>query len=158
MGYSLHLAKQNFSFAVSHFTIFGPKTAERMHGHNYRVSFNLSCESLKEDLGMAFDFNEIKPLLKQACDDLDEFILLPAQSPYLKITTSDHEVEVRFDQKRYLFPLQDVCLLPVANVTVEALASLLHSRIKTKLRREWKITKLAVTLEETPGQSVTFEE
>lgn len=157
MSYRFRLAKENFKFSCTHFTIFGPHSAERMHGHNYLVSFEFTCSEIKEDLGLAFDFNEFKPLMKKACDDLDESILIPARSPYLEIQEKESEIEVRFNRKRYVLPKEDVRLLPIVNISVEALASYLHSQLKTQIRPEWKVLKLAVGIQETAGQSVVFE-
>lgn len=155
--YRFRLAKENFKFSCTHFTIFGPQSAERMHGHNYLVSYEFTCDAIKEDLGLAFDFNEFKPLLKQACDELDETILIPSRSPYLTIENQGEEVEVRFNKKRYVLPKEDVRLLPIANISIEALASYIHSQLIKKIKPEWKIIKLAVSIQETAGQSVSFE-
>lgn len=155
--YRFRLAKENFKFSCTHFTIFGPQSAERMHGHNYLVSYEFTCDAIKEDLGLAFDFNEFKPLLKQACDELDETILIPSHSPYLTIENQGEEVEVRFNKKRYVLPKEDVRLLPIANISIEALASYIHSQLIKKIKPEWKIIKLAVSIQETAGQSVSFE-
>lgn len=155
--YRFRLAKENFKFSCTHFTIFGPDSAEPMHGHNYLVSYEFTCESIREDLGLAFDFNELKPLLKKACDNLDESILIPSSSPYLKIMETEKEVEVHFSKKRYVLPAEDVKLLPIANISIEALAQYIHSQLIPQLKPEWKIIRLAVSIQETAGQSVSFE-
>jgi 6-pyruvoyltetrahydropterin/6-carboxytetrahydropterin synthase len=157
MSYRFRLAKESFKFSCTHFTIFGPDSAERMHGHNYLVSFEFTCEDIRGDLGLAFDFNEFKPLMKKACDDLDEAVLIPLQSPYLKIKQADNEVEVLFSRKRYVLPKEDVRLLPIVNISIEALASYMHGRLKAQLKPEWKIVSLAVGIQETAGQGVSFE-
>ena len=35
--WAIHLHKENFKFSAAHFLIFPDGSAERLHGHNYRV-------------------------------------------------------------------------------------------------------------------------
>ncbi len=157
MSYRFRLAKESFKFSCTHFTIFGPHSAEHMHGHNYMVAFDFTCEDVQKDLGLAFDFNEFKPLMKKACDELDESILIPTKSPYLKINESENEVEVIFNKKRYVLPKEDTRMLPITNISIEELASYMHQQLSSQLKPAWKVTRLAVTIQETAGQSVSFE-
>ena len=107
---------------------------------------------------MAFDFNEIKPTMKNICDQLDESILVPIQSPYVQLKQDDKQVELFFADKTYRFPREDVHLLPIINVTVEALAFYLHQEVQKSFKSKWGIRNFAVTIEETDGQSVTFDD
>lgn len=157
MGYQLHLAKENFKFSCSHFTIMSPKVAERLHGHNYHVEVLVDVKELSPDLGFAFDFNELKPEIKAVCDQLDERILIPEKSPYLEIKKTKTNIEVTFQKKFYSFPVQDVCLLPVVNITSEELAYYFYQRLAKLKNLIKKIQNLKVIIEETKGQRAIFD-
>src|SRR6185312_1662599 len=127
--YTVHLAKEPFKFSCSHFTILASDRAERLHGHNYQVRVDISVDSVDDKLGFAFDFNAVKPMIRQLCAELDERILLPSKSPYLKIKNSATSVEVDFGPKHYAFPADDTRLLPLTNITSEELARHLCERL-----------------------------
>ena len=160
MSFTIRLRKESFKFSGSHFTIFSETTAERLHGHNYYVAVDIAVDDISEPLGIAFDFNDVKPTIKHLCDELDEYVLIPESSPNLKIKTSAREVEVVFAKKRYVFPIEDVRLLPLVNLTTEELARYfaveLRGRLSDILSKNRTIRKLAVSIKETQGQTVTF--
>ncbi|RYF47049.1 MAG: hypothetical protein EOO38_12935 [Cytophagaceae bacterium] len=108
MSYRIVLEKENFKFSCSHFTIFSDESCERLHGHNYYVSAEFSLSAVTPDLGLAFDFNEVKPLVREVTQALDEYVLLPAHSPYLKVEQKDNSVRATFAKKHYEFPKEDV--------------------------------------------------
>lgn len=154
--YTVHLAKEPFKFSCSHFTILGPREAERLHGHNYRVRVSISVERTDPELGFAFDFNAVKPFIKQLCDELDERILLPERSAYLKLSEKDGEVEVRFHDRRYVFPADETLRLPLVNVTAEELSRHLGESLAAKMKAVPHWTALRLSVEETHGQSVSY--
>jgi 6-pyruvoyltetrahydropterin/6-carboxytetrahydropterin synthase len=157
MAFIVRLRKEGFKFSCSHFTIFGPKSAERLHGHNYYVGVSCKVPDISKELGLAFDFNDLKPLIKKVCDSLDETILIPEESPHLEIAAQKTSVKVNFSSKEYVFPKEDVTLLPLVNITSEELARFIaYSLIGQIKQRKIEITELAVTVKETQGQSVTF--
>ena len=41
-AYAIRVEKENLKFSSAHFLIFEDGTAERLHGHNYRVAVELS--------------------------------------------------------------------------------------------------------------------
>ncbi len=161
MSFRIVLEKENFKFSCSHFTILGPHHAERLHGHNYYVRLEIVANEIDQALGMAFDFNLIKPLVRDMVAGLDEMVLLPGNSPYLKVTSSPTSVAANLGTKNYLFPIEDVCILPIANITSEELARMiameLAPRIAQAILLQSKLNKIVVTVEETRGQAVAFE-
>lgn len=162
MAIRIVLEKENFKFSCSHFTILGPGRAERLHGHNYYVRVEAEVESLDPELGMAFDFNLLKSLVRGTLARLDEFVLLPERSPYLKIERQSQAVKATLGAKNYVFPAEDVLLLPVVNITSEELARTIAEEIIARLPQalgsfEGGISRLAVAVEETRGQSVVYE-
>lgn len=157
MSFVINLQKESFKFSVSHFTIFGPTSAERLHGHNYYVTCDIKVSSTDPQLGMAFDFNLIKPVIKSVCDEIDEYVLVAGKSPFLKINQDALGVEVVFGAKHYRFPKEDVKILPIVNVTSEELARYIANEICLRWPKNISIDSLALTVKETAGQSIVFE-
>lgn len=156
--YMIHLAKEPFKFSCSHFTILSKDHAERLHGHNYQLRVDIAVSQTDPALGMAFDFNAVKPLIRALCDELDERILLPTKSPYLTLKQSTEQVEVTFGKKHYVFPTDDTLCLPLANISSEELARHLCERLLQSMKALPHWTELKVNVEETRGQSVTYSQ
>ncbi len=117
---TLHINKQAHKFSAAHFTIFSAIERERLHGHNYGVSARIVAEMGEN--GFSADYNVYKRALQKLCDAHDEYLLLPAQSPWLEVVVRDDEYFVTFNGKTLRFPCDETLLLPIVNVTVEALA------------------------------------
>lgn len=150
---TLHLAKQNFKFSAAHFLIFDEKNAEKLHGHNYQVQVDIQVpneESLREK-GFFIDFNDFKKEIKARLDQWDEMVLLPEKHKDLKVTRKPPSLEVHFRERFYVFPENEVLLLPVTNTSVEQLSRLLAEDF-FKFFQKHHIEKIQVSVEETPGQ------
>ena len=117
---TLHINKQAHKFSAAHFTIFSATERERLHGHNYGVSARIVAEMGEN--GFSADYNVYKRALQKLCDAHDEYLLLPAQSPWLEVVVRDDEYFVTFNGTTLRFPCDETLLLPIVNVTVEALA------------------------------------
>ncbi len=154
--FTIHLAKEPFKFSCSHFTILAPDRAERLHGHNYQLRVDLTVSDLDPKLGFAFDFNAAKPLIRTFCDELDERILIPTRSPFLKVQETGESLDVRFGNRRYVFPLTDALQLPLTNITSEELARYAWEKLAAGLSVLPSWTSLQVHIEETRGQSVSY--
>ena len=153
--YSLRLGKEDFKFSAAHFTVFGEDEAEALHGHNYRVSVELSGPGV-DGLEFLVPVAAAKRDIRSQCGELDEKVLLPAESPHLEVVRGE-TVTATFGQRRYEFPSSEVVLLPVANVTVEALARLLWQRLADRwgsLRD--RVETLEVAVAETRGQGASY--
>lgn len=122
------ISKEYLSFSAGHFTIFSATERENLHGHNFRVRCNVSAEVGAD--GLAFDYVELKRVLKTLCDELDERVLLPQHSPHLRIEHRDGLIHARFAEESIPFLERDVLLLPIRNVTIEELAPLLLGRLR----------------------------
>lgn len=153
MQTSLHLSKQNFKFSAAHFLIFDETHAERLHGHNYQVKVDLAF-SKKSEQGYLVDFNILKKEIKARLDQWDEYVLLPKLHPDMKISVSGKSTEVRFRDRYYVFPSNEVILLETNNTSVENFSQmLLHDFAKSF--KKHGIAKLRVTVEESRGQSAS---
>lgn len=151
---TLHLYKQNFKFSAAHFLIFDAHRAERLHGHNYqvRVDFKFKDDSQIKRQGFHTDFQKLKDVIKQRLDQWDERVLLPHLHPEMKFTKKQASLEVRFRDRFYVFPANEVCLLEVNNTSVEQLSKLLAADLFQELKSHG-LSQLRVKVEETRGQA-----
>lgn len=153
---TLNLHKQNFKFSAAHFLIFDKQSAERLHGHNYQVKVNITVpqdQSLSKE-GYFVDFNVFKKAIKAKLDEWDEMVLLPGKHEDMKFTENGPSLEVRFRERFYVFPKNEVLRLPVTNTSVEQLSQLLA----TSFLHEFKVhgvQKVQVSVEETRGQGAS---
>ena len=146
----------NLKFSAAHFITFGGK-CERLHGHNYGVLVELVGE-LGEDK-VVFDFTILKRLTREICQRLNHRFLLPLLNPHLQLTPSSDEWEVRFQQRRYVFPRQDVVELPIDNSTAERLAEYICGELRTMLV-QYDLSRLhtiMVGVEEAPTQMAYYQ-
>lgn len=148
------LAKEDFKFAAAHFTLFGAGHAELLHGHNYHVAVELEGRALDEE-GMLANFVETKKAIRAACARLDDRTLIPRDSRHLEIDERDGHVEVRFRERRYVFPAADVILLDEPNTSIEVFARRLWRELVAVLDLS-AIDRLGVSVSETAGQSCWF--
>ncbi|MBT7335684.1 MAG: 6-pyruvoyl tetrahydropterin synthase [Gammaproteobacteria bacterium] len=127
---TIEISKEYLHFAAAHFTLFSATQRENLHGHNFHV--NLDATAAIQSDGLTFDYNILKNALKQLCDTLDEQVLMPTLSPYLKIETADDYITVIFNAERIPFLPRDLTLLPVRNITVEELAHYLLTQLRAQ--------------------------
>lgn len=153
---TLHLAKQNFKFSAAHFLIFDESNAERLHGHNYQVKVDVLAPSEKEfhSDGYFVDFNVFKKYIKQQLDSWDEMVLLPKDHSDMNFKTTGRSLEVTFRDRFYVFPQDEVLLLPVTNTSVENLSALLAKNFFEAFKK-YGVRKVRVYVEETRGQGAS---
>jgi 6-pyruvoyltetrahydropterin/6-carboxytetrahydropterin synthase len=126
----IEISKEYLNFSAGHFTIFSATERESLHGHNFQV--RCTVDALVGANGMAFDYVMLKRVLKELCDALDERLLLPERSPHLRVAREGGGVTVWFDDQRLTFLDRDVLLLPIRNVTIEELSTLLLTRLRAR--------------------------
>jgi 6-pyruvoyltetrahydropterin/6-carboxytetrahydropterin synthase len=151
--HEISLGKEDMKFSSAHFTLF-PTSAERLHGHNYRVLLTLRGPALHA--GLLLDFATVKQEARRLCAELDEALLLPGTAPDLTIARRDGEMEIRCRAKRYVVPEADCRVLPIANVSCECLAAYFCRTLVERLQPALTaagIASVAATVEESPGQS-----
>jgi 6-pyruvoyltetrahydropterin/6-carboxytetrahydropterin synthase len=80
------------------------------------------------------------------------------RSKHLKVKEADGEWVIRFENRRYLFPAEDVLVLPVDNITAERLAEYICGQfLETVQERERaNLTSITVGVEEAPGQTAFY--
>ncbi|MCU0690722.1 MAG: 6-carboxytetrahydropterin synthase [Polyangiaceae bacterium] len=153
----LFVAKDEHKFSCAHMTIFADGTKERLHGHNFRVAVAVTIEAGTREL---LDFARLKCALAGHCARLREHLLIPTLHPAVEILRREvDEIELRVSGRRYVLPADEVMLLPVANVVVEALAAYLWVSLEQELREVLMRSRarvLEVTVTEAPGQGATY--
>ncbi|MEM8962804.1 MAG: 6-carboxytetrahydropterin synthase [Acidobacteriota bacterium] len=152
--FTMVLAKENFKFSSAHFTVFDAEHAEPLHGHNYLVRVELKGHQLDGE-GMLVDIDRVKKHVRTLCDRLDEQVLLPRDSRWVRVETADDGVEIVYGPRRYRLPVDDVTVLEVENVTIETLARLLWRRIAEGLG-DHRCHEMTVEVGETAGQSCRY--
>ena len=99
--------------------------------------------------------------MHQKADRLDGTLTTAAYGELFRVTVAEKagEVEVRYGERRWLFPREDCVLLPLANTTAELLGRYIGLRLLDVLRREtgYEPRTLRVEVEESFGQAATYE-
>lgn len=153
-SWSIEIDKEYLKFSAAHFLIFPDGSAERLHGHNYRVY--VAVEGALTVHGLVLDFKRVKPVVREMVDALDEHWLIPGQHPVLRWSERpDGVVEVRYLERYYAAPKADVLILPINNTSAENLAGWLGHELLRRLKAKFPDADLRaarVAVEETPGQ------
>ncbi len=144
--------KAKLRFSACHFIPDHPKCG-KLHGHTYAVSIKILGSKNGDFI---VDFEDLKKVVSHVCDQLDHVVL---------IATDDDEVDVKIDAsgseglevivgkraKRYVFPREDVVLLPVKSISAEDLCSYLIDKICEQLDTS-NFSEVKVRLDEGLGQ------
>ncbi|MCP3916634.1 MAG: 6-carboxytetrahydropterin synthase [bacterium] len=156
--WGIDISKEYLKFSAAHFLIFPNGEAERLHGHNYRVFVGIDA-GLSEH-GLVIDFKMIKPVIRALCDKLDEHWLLPGEHPHLQCgLRGDGVMEVRYQDRFYAAPSEDVIVLPINNTSSENLAAWIGRELRSKVEERFPdvdLDRLRVAVEETSGQRGTY--
>ncbi len=142
-------------FSSAHFITFGGK-CERLHGHNYGVLVELEG-TLGEDR-LVFDFTILKQITRDLCRRLNHRFLLPVHNPHLQVCEQANAWEIRFGEKHYIFPREDVIALPIDNSTAERLAEYLCQELRKELAAytTTNLQTITVGVEEAPTQMAYY--
>lgn len=154
--FRIHVEKDYIGFSSGHFVTYDGDACEPLHGHNYRVGVRL--EGALDENNYVLDFVVLKRLMKRLCDELDHRMLLAQHNPQLTLEQTDDAVTVVYKRRRYVFPREDVVLLPVPNTTAEMLAQYLCRRLLEALQalKASNLRSVAIEVEESPGQSAIY--
>jgi 6-pyruvoyltetrahydropterin/6-carboxytetrahydropterin synthase len=155
--FRVHVTKDYLKFSAAHFIAY-PGFREALHGHNYRVS--IAIEGGLGPQGYVVDFGVVKKIARRLCAQLDERVLVPAQSDCLEIAADERSVTLRYNGDEFRFPRSDTVLLPIVHSSVEELARYLAGALKQELAQEGVsgITAVEVGVEESFGQTAYFRD
>ena len=151
MGYKVIVNESKVKFSACHFLKEHFKCS-RLHGHNYYVSVEISDDL--DDNYFVVDFMELNAKLKEIVKPLDHYVLLPTGSDQINIKKNKESVEVTTPSKKYVFPLEDVCFLPIPATTSELLAKYIHDKLKDLYEGK----KIVVKVGESKSSIASYEE
>jgi 6-pyruvoyltetrahydropterin/6-carboxytetrahydropterin synthase len=150
----IRIAREQYKFSCAHMTVFSDGTKERLHGHNYTIAVEL--EVARVDLQAMIPFAPIKAALAELCAAWKEHVLVATKNPFFELVRDDDELEFKLCGERYVMPRQDALLLPIDNISVEALAAHVAQLLRERIPQTG-VVSLAVTVEESPGQGARCE-
>jgi len=146
--YSIELSKARLGFSAAHFLVTHVKCG-RIHGHNYKIRIGVRGE--KDESGMVIDFGSLTAEATEICREIDGRMMIPGGSRDLKLSRGSGEVEVELPDRKYVFPEEDVVILPIEACTAEVLAGYIFDRLASK------IDGLSyVEVEESPGSVARY--
>jgi len=154
MKHRIVIAREQYKFSCAHMTVFADGTKERLHGHNYTIAVALEVDRV--DLAAMIPFAPIKRALADLCAAWKEHVLLAAKNPHFELVRDDAELELRLCGERYVMPRGDALLLPIDNISVEALAMHVAELLRDTVSTPHAVA-LEVTVEESPGQGASAE-
>jgi len=153
-AFGVRVTKDTLVFSAAHFITFNGTICERIHGHNWRVE--AAIEGPLDENHYVFDFIALRDGLQALVHELDHRVLLPDRHPAIRVITSDdaREVTARFEDRRWVFPAEDCCILPIANTTAELISRWIGQSLisRLKLDQQHGLTRLRVSVEENFGQ------
>jgi 6-pyruvoyltetrahydropterin/6-carboxytetrahydropterin synthase len=155
--FTVRVIKDHLVFCSGHFISYEGDKCERLHGHNYRTA--VEVDGILDANWYVFDFIALKRETKAITDELDHRMMLPTRNPLILVEASPQSVYVKYRSREWLFPRDDCILLPIENTTAELLARYIGGRLLTVLQERHGFTPeaLRVEVEESPGQSATYE-
>ena len=155
--YCVRVSSEQMTFSAGHFITFGQDTCEPLHGHDYRVAAEV-YGALDENQ-CVLDFIALRDRLVEILAELDHRVLLPSESPSIRVVEGPEEIEARFADRRWVFPRGDCVLLPVANTTAELLARHVARRLRDELASRCGVrpARLRIELAESPGFAAVCE-
>jgi 6-pyruvoyltetrahydropterin/6-carboxytetrahydropterin synthase len=151
----IRIARAEHKFSVAHMTVFADGTKERLHGHNYTVAVAIEVDRI--DLAAMVPFTPIKTAIRELCAAWKERVLLAANNPWFVVVRDTDELEFTLCGQRYVLPRGDALILPIDNISVEALAAHVAALLRDKLAALAvpHAATLEVTVEESPGQGAS---
>ncbi|MFP6619157.1 MAG: 6-pyruvoyl tetrahydropterin synthase family protein [Pirellulaceae bacterium] len=150
--YHVRLEKEHLIFSAAHFITFNGNICERLHGHNYRVFAEV--HGPLDENEYVIDFIALRDTLKEIVNELDHHMLLPTDHPKIQVTAKEAEVEVTFEDRRWVFPRGDCILLPVSNTTAELMARYIGQQLLERLEKRTgaRPQRLVLGVDENEGQ------
>ena len=156
-SFEARVTKDSLVFSAAHFITFNGNICESLHGHNWRL--DVSVEGELDENGYVFDFIALRDACQKIVSGLDHTVLLPDSRSAISVVTSDDgkEVTARFEERRWVFPVEDCRILPMTNTTAELIADWIGRQLLNdlKLSANPAIQSLKVSVEENFGQWAT---
>jgi 6-pyruvoyltetrahydropterin/6-carboxytetrahydropterin synthase len=154
-SFKVFVTKDYLKFSAAHFIAY-KGFREALHGHNYRVSVEVEGHLGAE--GYVVDFGIVKKLARELCGQLDEKMLVPAQSDVLTVREEGGQVVLVSETGQFSFPRTDCVILPIVHSSAEELARYLTGELRHRLQRDGVagVKAIQVGVEETTGQAAFY--
>ena len=136
---------RTYEFSAAH-RIEGHPKCGRLHGHNYKVTVELSSERL-DAASMVLDYGDLDKIVKPLIETLDH--------RYLVSTGNLEADDLYAGIAKYL---GDSTELPIPATTAEQLARMLFGWILIGLGGYTRRQDLCITVEETPKSTAVYYE
>jgi 6-pyruvoyltetrahydropterin/6-carboxytetrahydropterin synthase len=155
--FKVRVTKDSLVFSAGHFITFNGDHCERIHGHNYRLA--VEVEGDLDENHYVFDFIALRDISQAIVAELDHRMLLPTQSPYIRLEDDGPNWRARYKDRSWSFPRDECVLLPVTNTTAELLADYIAGRVRQAIgERGLPLPRvLRAEVEECCGQSAEVE-
>ena len=157
--FRVRVTKDHLVFSAGHFiTIETPdgEICERLHGHNWRTAVEVAGPL--DANRYVFDFIALRDAMQEIVHGLDHRMLLPTRHPRIQVEAGQREVEVRYEDRRWVFPEEECILLPIEQTTAELLAKWIGGELLQALGHPaTRLTKLQIEVEENFGQWAIWE-
>lgn len=137
--------RSNLIFSSAHFLPDYSKCS-RLHGHTYAVHVRI-VGKIKN--GILIDFRKVKEEAKKIIDEIDHRIIIPTEGK-LEIKEGK-DIEIKYNNKRYVFPAEDCAFLPIYSSSAENIASYILKKLKNAICNE-NIERIEVGVDEGYGQ------
>lgn len=150
--FRVDVTKESFVFSAAHFITFAGNICERLHGHNYGV--RVAVEGPLDENRYVVDFIALRDAVLEQTNAWDHHVLLPRDHAAIQVEQVDREVVARFEDRRWVFPVEDCIILPLVNTTAEELARVLAERLIAATREKFgsQLTMVEVAVDENHGQ------
>ena len=146
----------NLRFSAAHMVI-GHESCGKIHGHSYIVDVEVEGKRSGQ-FGFVIDFKLLKGITRTICKSLDHRVLIPYDSPDLKVVfEDDNTIEfILLDTLEYKLPKADVVLLPIESTTAESLSTYITERIVDELEDKDSLSYIEVQVNEGIGQGASY--
>ncbi len=143
-------ANDDLVFSAAHFISLDDHTCEPLHGHDYRMTAEVSGPLGKH--GYVVDFAALHDAMLALAKEMDHRVLLPTGNPMIRVRSDAGEVEVTVGDRRSVFPASDCLLLPIPNTTTELLAQYLGRQLLDRFVSQFGEQQLRVCMELDEGR------
>lgn len=141
-------------FVAGHF-LPSVEKCSRLHGHNYALTIVVEGEPDRN--GIILDFMKLKEAANKLIDRIDHRMLLPGSGKSMTLRQSGNSVSVKFGGKRYIFPVSDVVMLPLKNVSAEELSAYFAEELAGSGIFGANVKSISVGVSEGRGQEAWTE-